>query len=592
MVPMHFIVVETNKQLAQESFTREDAGKLFGNNIEVCFPNVEFGFNTYLNAGYRQLNEVASPSKYQVVMNNDVVLFNPDFMIHMLNGLRSVPSASPLGLREATWGLVNRSVPIDENYDINRSVNGWFLMFDKKILNAIPFEQLFPPEFTWYGGDIHYAESLEKFGYKHGLINAAQALHLQKQSHKLIKAKPESVSATSHLPSQWSSPAPTTMSNIISAKLISSREEMLKFIDLKNKDCVEVGVERGVFAQSILGESPRSLLLVDPWQHQDESIYKDINNVSNDEFERKFQECKLKFGNDPRVTLCRSFSVQAAKLYSPESLDFVYIDAIHTKEAVAEDMDTWWPLIKLNGWLCGHDYQFADVAEAVIEFINKNNLKLDVVTTETGPATSWGLQKQSHKLIKFEPKLPEFKPELHAVRRALLFAWGANSDNRLDELTFTSATPISNREEMLKFLNLKDKNCVEVGVDRGIFAQFILNENPKSLLLVDPWQCYNGDFQNTPNEEFEKRFQECKSKFDKDPRVTLCRSFSIQAAKLYPSESLDFVYIDAIHTKEAVAEDINAWWPLIKPNGWLCGHDYHIIGVAEAVIEFIYIKTI
>jgi len=170
---------------------------------------------------------------------------------------------------------------------------------------------------------------------------------------------------------------------------------MLKALNLKGKACVEVGVECGTYSEAILTEDPRSLLLVDPWKHQDGSVYplSDTSNVDDEEFERRLQVVKAKFDKDPRVTICRSFSVQAAKLYEPKSLDFVYIDAVHTTKAVTEDIHAWWPLVKSGGWLCGHDYSHPDVAAAVKEFIKQNCLTLDFATMENGPATSWGLRK-------------------------------------------------------------------------------------------------------------------------------------------------------------------------------------------------------
>jgi hypothetical protein len=369
-VGIRIVVVETNQNLADEGFTQSDRGKLFGDGVEVCYPGGEFGFNKYLNVGFNHLmEEEDSTAAYLAFMNNDVVLFNPDFMSHMIEGMKSVVSASPLGLREAMWGLVDRSVPIDTGYDINRQVNGWFLMFNKRILNALPLEKLFPPEFTWYGGDIHYAQQLENCGYRHGLINAAQALHLQKQSHSLRENA--------------------------GIKPPVSREEMLKILNLKGKKCVEIGVDSGVFAETIAAEDPKTLVLVDPWKHQDYSVYpkSDTGNVDDLEFERRFKLVKSKFDADPRVTICRGFSVQAAKMFGAEELDFIYIDAIHTKEAVLEDMTAWWPKVKQGGWMCGHDYSFPEVADAVNEFAKKNCLKLGFVTTENGPATSWGIKK-------------------------------------------------------------------------------------------------------------------------------------------------------------------------------------------------------
>ena len=53
--------------------------------------------------------------------------------------------------------------------------------------------------------------------------------------------------------------------------------------------------------------------------------------------------------------------------------------------------------------------------------------------------------------------------------------------------------------------------------------------------------------------------------------------------------SPDIVHIDAGHDYRAVKSDIETWWPLIKPNGFLIGDDYHPEvwpGVCRAFDEF------
>lgn len=59
------------------------------------------------------------------------------------------------------------------------------------------------------------------------------------------------------------------------------------------------------------------------------------------------------------------------------------------------------------------------------------------------------------------------------------------------------------------------------------------------------------------------------------------------AALHVPDDSLDFVFIDAGHSYEAVRDDIAAWAPKVRKHGWLGGHDYHPehVGVRQAVDE-------
>ena len=64
------------------------------------------------------------------------------------------------------------------------------------------------------------------------------------------------------------------------------------------------------------------------------------------------------------------------------------------------------------------------------------------------------------------------------------------------------------------------------------------------------------------------------------------RDDSATAATRYDDGSLDFVFIDADHTYEAVKRDISAWWPKVKSGGVLAGHDYDETGVKKAVDEF------
>jgi hypothetical protein len=155
---------------------------------------------------------------------------------------------------------------------------------------------------------------------------------------------------------------------------------------------VEIGVEHGYYAKNILAEDPSTLLLVDPWIHQENTLFTDDqSNVDNTEFEKRFQSVQQSLGKDQRVTICRSFSVQAAKMVADGSMYFIYIDACHAKAAVLEDMNTWWPKVAPGGWMCGHDFQYSEVANAVSDFCAKENVKLAFATKET--VNSWAIKK-------------------------------------------------------------------------------------------------------------------------------------------------------------------------------------------------------
>lgn len=168
----------------------------------------------------------------------------------------------------------------------------------------------------------------------------------------------------------------------------------------------------------------------------------------------------------------------------------------------------------------------------------------------------------------------------------------------------TKLSDIKNREDfglLLNGLGLLGEGA-EIGVFHGSFSQMILNQwNGAKLWLVDAWQ-------NQPEAEYDdglnrmydlsEGYEITKSRVKSyRDRVGLIRKFSVEAAQDFKDWALDFAYIDANHSYDAVKADIEAWWPKVKPGGLLCGHDYgmgpglHDVsklekGLVTAVLEF------
>ena len=66
------------------------------------------------------------------------------------------------------------------------------------------------------------------------------------------------------------------------------------------------------------------------------------------------------------------------------------------------------------------------------------------------------------------------------------------------------------------------------------------------------------------------------------------KSDSTKAASLFQDHTVDFCYVDALHTYEAVMADLTAWWPKMRPGSRFAGDDYTKgwPGVTRAVGEF------
>ena len=63
---------------------------------------------------------------------------------------------------------------------------------------------------------------------------------------------------------------------------------------------------------------------------------------------------------------------------------------------------------------------------------------------------------------------------------------------------------------------------------------------------------------------------------------------SVEAAKLYEDKSLDFVFVDAAHEYESVRDDIQAWYPKVKIDGYIGGHDFIKNNTKNGVYQAVY----
>jgi hypothetical protein len=139
--------------------------------------------------------------------------------------------------------------------------------------------------------------------------------------------------------------------------ILPSREyfpQMLNALGLRHTG-VEVGVHEGDFAfhiaQQWLGWP---LYLVDRWRHV--VGYNDSANVSDEAFNRMFVRVANRMRNIYDVGLLRMDSTLAAGLFADETLDWVYIDADHSYDAVMADLHAWYPKVRKGGLVAGHDF--------------------------------------------------------------------------------------------------------------------------------------------------------------------------------------------------------------------------------------------
>lgn len=141
------------------------------------------------------------------------------------------------------------------------------------------------------------------------------------------------------------------------------------------------------------------------------------------------------------------------------------------------------------------------------------------------------------------------------------------------------------------FATLGFRTGAEIGVFDGYFSEYLCKTIPDlRLYSVDAWQVYPG----YRDHKFESSMRNAEAKaLDRlaPYNCTVVKKFSVDAAKDFADESLDFVYIDGNHEYKYVKEDIELWTPKVRKGGIVAGDDYYMtragnMGVIQAVNDY------
>jgi hypothetical protein len=141
----------------------------------------------------------------------------------------------------------------------------------------------------------------------------------------------------------------------------------------------------------------------------------------------------------------------------------------------------------------------------------------------------------------------------------------------------------------------------EIGVWRGSFAKTMLRNHREYISeywAIDRWRYLGWDYpggdwdrdqmKKLSEEEWTAIYAHICRLWLWFPELRVVRMASADAAKIFPQEYFDLVYVDADHSYQEVMRDITIWLPLIKKGGVISGHDCvkKLPGVVQAVEEF------
>lgn len=142
------------------------------------------------------------------------------------------------------------------------------------------------------------------------------------------------------------------------------------------KTGVEIGTDHGGYAKDICERYPElELFTIDPWKAYTEGT--DVK--SQFEVEEIYKIAKDTLEPYKNCTIVRETSMEAVKVFEPNSIDFVFIDGDHRYKYVYEDIIEWTKIVRSGGIVCGHDYKEDEgkeygVIKAVNQYVEENNI--------------------------------------------------------------------------------------------------------------------------------------------------------------------------------------------------------------------------
>lgn len=154
----------------------------------------------------------------------------------------------------------------------------------------------------------------------------------------------------------------------------------------------EIGVKKADNAINMLKNlNFKEFILIDPFKK-----YKGYVDVFDDfdTWEITTRKRIRKYEQMGIAKLIKDFSHNAVELFPDCYFDIIYDDSNHAYKYVKQNLELWFPKVKVGGYIGGHDF-FADykVAEAVIDFIREHNLKKGTKLKRGGYEEDWWIKK-------------------------------------------------------------------------------------------------------------------------------------------------------------------------------------------------------
>ena len=164
--------------------------------------------------------------------------------------------------------------------------------------------------------------------------------------------------------------------------------------------CVEVGTWLGRSAAAFLNaalspeiagafdESRFCLYCVDTWEGSpDEEVYVSlrrqlVESEGTSALEKFKAVCQQYYPMFRHVHGIQRTSIVASTFFKDRSIDYLFLDGAHTHEDVLTDLSNWYPKMKKQAVLLGHDFGWGEVNLALRQFAESRGLAYRPVGNE------------------------------------------------------------------------------------------------------------------------------------------------------------------------------------------------------------------
>lgn len=123
-------------------------------------------------------------------------------------------------------------------------------------------------------------------------------------------------------------------------------------------------------------------------------------------------------------------------------------------------------------------------------------------------------------------------------------------------------------------------NCqiiCEIGVQEGVNFSLMIQHDPRLAVAVDPWKDDGFRSRNSSGysqDALDQQYENMNTLAKEKGYIKVIRDYSFNAARGFPDDFFDIVYIDADHTYDAVLQDLTDWYPKVKKGRFIIGDDY------------------